>query len=83
MATLILNHYMRSVRYLDAANVNLKSFNNGTYQKLNGGNAGPCAEHTSKRLHERGVHFEMTTLVVPGYVDDEKMIKNNVSVDCQ
>jgi pyruvate formate lyase activating enzyme len=59
---------------LDAANVNLKSFDNGTYQKLNGGTLEPVL-NTFKTLHERGVHFEMTTLVVPGYVDDSKMIK--------
>ncbi len=59
---------------LDAANVNLKSFNNETYQKLNGGQLDPVL-NTFKTLHEKGVHFEMTTLVVPGYVDDPKMIK--------
>ncbi len=59
---------------LDAANVNLKSFNNATYQKLNGGQLDPVL-NTFKTLHDRGVHFEITTLVVPGYVDDEKMIK--------
>ncbi|MBC2717671.1 MAG: AmmeMemoRadiSam system radical SAM enzyme [Desulfobacteraceae bacterium] len=59
---------------LDAANVNLKSFNNETYQKLNGGQLDPVL-NTFKTLHEQGVHFEITTLVVPGYVDDPKMIK--------
>jgi pyruvate formate lyase activating enzyme len=59
---------------LDAANVNLKSFDNKTYQKLNGGNLDPVL-NTFKTLHKKGVHFEITTLVVPGYVDDEKMIK--------
>ena len=59
---------------LDAANVNLKSFDNKTYQTLNGGNLDPVL-NTLKTLHEKGVHFEITTLVVPGYVDDENMIK--------
>jgi len=59
---------------LDAANVNLKSFSNKTYQKLNGGSLDPVL-NTFKTLHEKGVHFEITTLVVPGYIDDEKMIK--------
>lgn len=59
---------------LDAANVNLKSFNNATYQNLNGGLLDPVL-NTFQTLHKRKVHFEMTTLVVPGYVDDPKMIK--------
>ena len=59
---------------IDAANVNLKSFNNETYQKLNGGLLDPVL-NTFKTLHEQKVHFEMTTLVVPGYVDDPMMIK--------
>ena len=59
---------------IDAANVNLKSFNNETYQKLNGGLLEPVL-NTFKTLHEKKVHFEMTTLVVPGYVDDPMMIK--------
>jgi len=59
---------------LDAANVNLKSFNNATYQRLNGGRLDPVL-NTFKMLHEKKIHFEMTTLVVPGYVDDPQMIK--------
>ena len=59
---------------IDAANVNLKSFDNATYQKLNGGLLSPVLG-TFKTLHEKHVHFEMTTLVVPGYTDDPKMIK--------
>jgi pyruvate formate lyase activating enzyme len=31
--------------------------------------------NTFKLLHEKGVWFEMTTLVVPGYVDDPDMTK--------
>lgn len=59
---------------LDAANVNLKSFDDATYQKLNGGRLDPVLK-TFKTLHEQKVHFEMTTLVVPGYIDDPEMIK--------
>lgn len=57
---------------LDAANINLKSFSDDIYRKLNGGRLGPVLE-TFKTLHERKVHFEMTTLLVPGYVDDPEM----------
>ena len=62
-------------RVLDAANVNLKSFSDAVYRKLNGGRLKPVLE-TFKTMHDQGVHFEMTTLVVPGYVDDPEMIKS-------
>lgn len=61
-------------QYLDAANVNLKSFDDNTYRNLNGGMLQPVL-NTFKLLHERGVWFEMTTLVVPGYVDKIEMTK--------
>ncbi len=59
---------------LDAANVNLKSFSDAIYRKLNGGRLQPVL-NTFKTLHQQGVHFEITTLVVPGYVDDAEMVK--------
>jgi pyruvate formate lyase activating enzyme len=61
-------------RYLDACNINLKSFENQIYRSLNGGTLWPVL-NTFKTLHEQGIWFEMTTLVVPGYVDDPEMIK--------
>ncbi len=61
-------------KVIDAANVNLKSFDDAIYQKLNGGRLDPVL-NTFKTLHEQNIHFEMTTLVVPGYVDDPKMIR--------
>jgi len=59
---------------LDAANINLKSFDDAIYKKLNGGRLDPVLE-TFKQLKETPVWFEMTTLVVPGYVDKPDMIK--------
>ncbi|MFO8166084.1 MAG: AmmeMemoRadiSam system radical SAM enzyme [Desulfatiglandales bacterium] len=61
-------------QYLDGANVNLKSFDDDTYRRLNGGRLQPVL-NTFKLLHEKGIWFEMTTLVVPGYVDNPEMIK--------
>ncbi|MBC8432240.1 MAG: AmmeMemoRadiSam system radical SAM enzyme [Desulfobacterales bacterium] len=61
-------------KVLDGANVNLKSLSDDIYRKLNGGRLQPVL-NTFKTLHEQGVHFEMTNLVVPGYVDDEDMVK--------
>jgi pyruvate formate lyase activating enzyme len=61
-------------RVIDAANVNLKAYSDDVYRRLNGGRLEPML-NTFKTLHDQGVHFEMTNLVVPGYVDDEEMAK--------
>ena len=65
---------LRLCKYLDGANVNLKSFDNNIYRSLNGGTLQPVL-NTFKTLHREGVWFEMTTLVVPTYVDKPEMIK--------
>ncbi|MFH1351570.1 MAG: AmmeMemoRadiSam system radical SAM enzyme [Pseudomonadota bacterium] len=65
---------LRLAKYIDGANINLKSFDNHIYECLNGGALQPVLD-TFKTLHEEGVWFEMTTLVVPTYVDDPEMIK--------
>ena len=61
-------------KVLDGANVNLKSLSDDIYRKLNGGRLQPVLD-TFITLHEQGVHFEMTNLVVPGYTDDDDMVK--------
>jgi pyruvate formate lyase activating enzyme len=61
-------------RVLDAANVNIKSYEDEIYRKLNGGRLKPVLD-TFETLHAQGIHFEMTNLVVPGYVDDADMLK--------
>jgi pyruvate formate lyase activating enzyme len=61
-------------RYLNGANINLKSFDDRICRSLNGGTLRPVLE-TFKTLHREGVWFEMTTLVVPTYVDDPAMIR--------
>lgn len=65
---------VRLCKYLDGANINLKSFSDQIYRCLNGGTLKPVLD-TFKTLHREGVWFEMTTLVVPTYVDDPEMIK--------
>jgi len=65
---------IRLCKYLDGANVNLKSFDDRIYRSLNGGRLQPVL-NTFKTLHTEGVWFEMTTLVVPTYVDDIEMTK--------
>ena len=77
---LISNGYMNQSplfdlsKYIDAANINLKSFEDPVYLRLNGGRLKPVLD-TLKTLHREGVWFEMTTLVVPTYVDKPDMIK--------
>jgi len=61
-------------KVLDAANINLKSFSDAIYKKLNGGRLEPVLD-TLKTLHQQGIHLEITNLVVPGYTDDEDMVK--------
>jgi pyruvate formate lyase activating enzyme len=61
-------------KVLDAATLNIKSFDDRIYRKLNGGRLNPVLS-TFKTLHAQGVHFELINLVVPGYTDDEDMVK--------
>ena len=61
-------------KVLDAANINLKSISNEVYKKLNGGRVKPVL-NTLKTLRVHKVHLEITTLLVPGYVDDDEMTK--------
>lgn len=60
--------------YLDAANINLKSFSDEIYAKLNGGSLQPILT-TLKILKETGVWLEVTNLIVPGWTDDLNMIR--------
>lgn len=57
---------------IDGANINLKSFSDEIYLRLNGARLKPVL-NTFETLHEKGVYFEITHLVVPGYVDDAEL----------
>jgi pyruvate formate lyase activating enzyme len=59
---------------IDAANVNLKSFDERTYNELNTGKLEPVLT-TLKTLKREGVWFEVTNLVVPTYTDKPEMIR--------
>ena len=61
-------------KYIDAANINLKSFREDIYAKLNGGSLEPILR-TLKILKEEGVWLEITNLIVPGWTDKMDMIK--------
>ncbi len=60
-------------RYIDAANIDLKSFSEDIYLKLNGGALQPILS-TLKILKEMNVWLEITNLVVPSWTDDLGMI---------
>ncbi len=61
-------------KYIDAANVDLKSFSDSIYLKLNGGTLQPVL-NTLKVLKEEGVWLEITNLIVPSWTDSFDMIK--------
>jgi pyruvate formate lyase activating enzyme len=55
--------------FVDAAHVDLKGFDEATYQRLNSGKLGPILK-TLKTYNELGVWFEVINLIVPTYTDD-------------
>lgn len=65
---------LKLCRVIDAANVDLKSFSDEIYMKLNGGKLQPVLD-TLKTMREEGVWLEITNLIVPSWTDDLDMIK--------
>jgi pyruvate formate lyase activating enzyme len=62
------------VPFLDAANVDLKGFSEDFYHKVCGAKLQPVLDNI--RLYkELGVWVEVTTLIIPGYSDDENQLK--------
>ena len=60
--------------YLDGVNVDLKSFSDDVYQKLNAGSLAPVLK-TIQVLKELNVWVEITNLVVPSWTDDFNKIR--------
>jgi len=60
--------------YLDAANIDLKCFDDSVYHKLTGGRLQPVLE-TLKTLKAQGVWLEITNLLVPTWTDSPNMIQ--------
>jgi pyruvate formate lyase activating enzyme len=60
--------------YIDAANIDLKVFDDEVYQQLTGGRLDPVL-NTIKYLRENGVWVEVTNLIVPDWTDDMDTIK--------
>lgn len=61
--------------YLDAANVDLKSFSGDFYQKVCSAKTAPVLENL-KLMKKYGIWLEITTLIIPSLNDDEKNLKN-------
>ncbi len=61
--------------YLDAINVDLKGFREENYLKYCGAKLQPVLDNI-KDIYKRGIHIEVTTLIIPGINDDEKQLSD-------
>jgi pyruvate formate lyase activating enzyme len=64
--------------YLDAANIDLKSFDDSFYRKICKARLGPVLE-TIEDFYRNKVHIEITTLIIPGQNDNEKNLQDIAS----
>ena len=60
---------------IDAANVDLKSFDDNTYKRLCGARLSPVLK-SIERMRELGIWVEVTTLVIPTVNDSEAELKS-------
>lgn len=60
--------------YIDAANIDLKSFSDDIYQRVSGGHLSTVLE-TIISMRDAGVWIELTNLIIPGVNDDMDMIR--------
>jgi pyruvate formate lyase activating enzyme len=61
-------------KYIDAANIDLKSFSDDFYKKITGSWIKPVLDGL-KLIKKEGVWLEITNLIIPGLNDDMEMIK--------
>jgi len=61
--------------YLDAVNVDLKSFEDEFYKKYCGGRLQPVLD-ILKKMKKKGIWIEITTLIIPTLNDKKKIFKN-------
>ena len=59
------------LEFIDAFNIDLKSFSNTTYRKLTGATLDPV-KNTLRKIAASGKHLEITSLIIPGQNDNEK-----------
>lgn len=60
--------------FIDAANIDLKSFSDDIYQRVSGGHLSVVLD-TILAMHDAGVWIELTNLLIPGVNDDMEMIR--------
>jgi pyruvate formate lyase activating enzyme len=60
--------------FLDAANVDLKGFSEDFYHKVCGAKLQPVLDNI-RLYRELGIWVEVTTLIIPGYSDDEEQLR--------
>lgn len=60
--------------YLNAINVDLKFFNDASYQEICGARLAPVLDNL-KRLARASVHLEITTLIIPGLNDSDSELQ--------
>jgi len=63
------------IPYLDAINIDLKSFSDSFYRSVCGAQLQPVLD-SIQRMHEAGVLLEVTTLVIPGHNDSAEELQN-------
>ena len=61
--------------WLDAANIDLKSFSDEIYRKVSGGDL-QTVLNTILAMRDAGVWIELTNLLIPGVNDDMEMIRS-------
>jgi pyruvate formate lyase activating enzyme len=61
--------------FIDAANIDLKSFDDGFYRRIAGGRLEPVLDTLRYVRHETEVWFEITNLVIPGHNDEDDAIR--------
>ncbi len=77
---LVTNGYMSKEgidflsQYIDAMNIDLKSFSDDFYKKNCGARLQPVL-NTIKMCHKKRIWIEITTLIIPGENDSEKELK--------
>ncbi len=61
--------------YMDAANIDLKSFSEDFYFKITGGHLQPVLDTLEYLVHKTSVWLEITTLLIPGYNDSNEELE--------
>ena len=61
--------------FIDAANIDLKAFDEDFYRRIAGGHLEPVLDTLRYLRHETDIWFEVTNLVIPGYNDAEDGIR--------